>query len=216
MTTTDPTTAGDAMTDPIPDTATTDDEYQERRFWRDLLDRILAALGRGEEVDAEELADVRSKADAETDVETARRSAHESRRARKAEDAAAARADEIAATIDPNIGATVDAEIRATWEAYLAATESAAEKLAKHAAQVDELAREVRKAGVPTVDGITQSNRTTRITGDRIVSTPGGPLVPTWGGVTYGRPSVEADKLPHRSDQSERRRRIDQLRGRMT
>jgi len=204
------------MTTSTPDTTTTDDEYTERRFWRDLLDKIMAALGRGEEVDAEELADVRSKAEAETEVETARKTAHERKRERREQDAAAKRADEIAAGIDPDIGATVDAEVRATWEAYLDAVEAGRARYAEHAAQVDELAREVRKAGVPTVDGITQSNRTTRVTGDRIVSTPGGREVPTWGGVTYGRPAIEAGTLPHRSDQSERRRRIDQFRGRMT
>ncbi|MBB0995512.1 hypothetical protein G6024_00015 [Dietzia maris] len=201
------------MTTSTPDTTTTDDEYTERRFWRDLLDKIMAALGRGEEVDAEELADVRSKAEAETEVETARKTAHERKRERREQDAAAKRADELVAQMDADVRGTVEAEINAAWEAYLDATEAAAATLAEHAAQVDELAREVRKAGVPTVDGITQSNRTTRITGDRIVSAPGGQPVPTWGGVTYGRPSVEADKLPHRADQSERRRRIEQMRG---
>ena len=194
----------------------TADEFTERRLWRDALDALMALVGRGQDVDPVELSETRARAEAEEQVETGRKTAHERKRERREQDAAAKRADEIAAGIDPDIGATVDAEVRATWEAYLDAAEAAAEKLAEHAAQVDELAREVRKAGVPTVDGITQSNRTTRVTGDRIVSAPGGRAVPTWGGVTYGRPSVEADKLPHRADQSERRRRIEQFRGRMT
>jgi len=194
-------------------TETTDTEFTERTLWRDALDALMALVKRGQDVDPVELSETRARAEAEEQVETGRKARAERKRAEREQSAAAARADEIAARIDPDIGTTVDAEIVAAWENYLAATEAAAEKLAKHAAQVDELAREVRKAGVPTVDGITQSNRTTRITGDRIVSTPGGRAVPTWGGVTYGRPAVEADKLPHRADQSERRRRIDQMRG---
>ena len=192
---------------------TSTEQYTEKRTWRDALDNLRARLRGGDEIDQTELAQAMTHAQAEQEVEAARRSAHESRSARKAQEQAAARADEIAAGIDPDIGATVDAEIVAAWEAYLATAEAAAEKLTEHAAQVDELAREVRKAGVQTVDGITQSNRTTRVTGDRIVSAPGGRAVPTWGGVTYGRPSIEADKLPHRADQSERRRRIEQMRG---
>ncbi|MCZ4539231.1 hypothetical protein [Dietzia maris] len=212
MTTTDPTTAGDAMTTSIPDTITTDDEYAERRFWRDLLDRILAALGRGEEVDAEELADVRSKAAAEEDVETARRSAHERRRTRKAQDAAAARADEIAAGINPDALADGYERMRVAYEEYLRTVEEVAGGCRPHNAAVAALARACRDAGAPTVQPLDAR----AAEGDYVVMADGGRAWPTWNGIRYSPIAVEGERLPHNADRSKRRQALDRLRGRAT
>lgn len=202
MTTTNPTT------DPA--------EFSERRTWRDALDSLMALVRRGEDVDPAELADTRAKADAEVEVETGRKSKHERKRAEQEQAAATARADELVAQMDPDIRGTVEAEIDEAWLRYLAAVEAAHARYVDHTAQVDELAREVRKTGVPIVPGDAQTNRLTRITGDRLVTSPGGSSTPTWRGVTYNRVQVTGNKLPHATDQSARRRQIDQMRGRMT
>ena len=201
------------MTTSTPDTTTTDDtEYTERRFWRDLLDRILAALGRGEEVDAEELADVRTKAEAETEVEAARKTAHESRRARKAQDAAAARADEIAATINPDALADGYARMRQAYDNYVATVEEVAAECRPHNAAVSELARACRDAGAPTVQPINAR----AAEGDHVVTADGGRAWPTWRGIKYSPMAVEGERLPHNADRSKRRQGLDSLRGRMT
>ncbi|MCY1656321.1 hypothetical protein OVA21_03670 [Dietzia sp. SL131] len=199
------------MTNPTPDT-TTDDEYSERRFWRDLLDKIMAALGRGEDVDAEELAEVRTKADAETEVETARRTAHESRRTRKAQDAAAARADEIAATINPDALADGYARMREAYEEYLRTVEEVAAECRPHNQAVSELARACRDAGAPTVQPINAR----AAEGDHVVVADGGRAWPTWNGIKYSPMAVEGERLPHNSDRSKRRQDLDRLRGRAT
>ena len=199
------------MTDPIPDTATTDDEYQERRFWRDLLDRILAALGRGEEVDAEELADVRTKAEAETEVEAARKTAHERKRERREQDAATKRADAMAEGIDPNPRAGSDERIAAAWQQYLAAVEAEVEAMKAHSERVYELARAAEQAGTPLVESMNARSAE----GDHIVPTPSYPKrrTVTWRGTRYVQHTVTTDRLPHVTDKSERRRRIEQMRG---
>ena len=199
------------MTDPIPDTTTDDTEYTERRFWRDLLDRILAALGRGEEVDAEELADVRSKATAEADVETARKTAHERKRERREQDAATKRADAMAEGIDPNPRAGSDERIAAAWQQYLAVVEAEVEAAKVHSDAVYELSRAAQDAGTPLVE----SMHARSAEGDHIVPTPSYPKrrTVTWRGTRYVQHTVTTDRLPHVTDQSERRRRIEQMRG---
>lgn len=192
---------------------TSTEQYTEKRTWRDALDNLRARLRGGDEIDQTELAQAMTHAQAEQEVEAARRSAHESRSARKAQEQAAARADEIAATINPDALADGYARMRDAYEAYLRTVEEVAAECKAHNAAVSELARACRDAGVPVVRADQP-----RPEGDAVVASIGdwNRQRPTWRGVSYGVVEVESERLPHNADKSPRRQKLDRMRGRMT
>lgn len=190
-----------------------DAEFTERRTWRDALASLRDRIAGGDDVDPAELADTRVKADAETDIETVHRTRHEQKMAKRAQEAAVVRADELAAKIDPDTGADGEAEIRAAWDNYLTVIEETAKRYGDHERAVKELAAVVKETGVPVVDNFTQTNRLTRIEGDRVVTAQGGRAFPTWRGITYKFPRVDGAFLPHIADKSVRAQGITRVRG---
>lgn len=191
-----------------------DAEFTERRTWRDALASLRDRIAGGDDVDPAELADTRVKADAETDIETVHRTRHEQKMAKRAQEAAVARADELAAKIDPDVHAKGQADIKAAWDNYLTVIEETAKRYGDHERAVKELAAVVKETGVPVVDGLAGvTNRDTRITGDKLVTHPGGRGTPTWRGITYKFPRVDGAFLPHIADKSVRAQGITRVRG---
>lgn len=192
-------------------TETAATEFTERRLWRDALDGLMALVGRGQDVDPVELSETRARAEAEAEVETGRRARSERKRAEREQSEAAARADELAEGIDPNPRAGSDERIAAAWQQYLAVVEAEVEAAKAHSDAVYELSRAAQDAGTPLVE----SMHARSAEGDHIVPTPSYPKrrTVTWRGTRYVQHTVTTDRLPHVTDQSERRRRIEQMRG---
>jgi hypothetical protein len=189
----------------------TTDEFTERTLWRDALDALLALVGRGQDVDPVELSETRARAEAEEQVETGRRARAERKRIEREQSEAAKRADALAEGIDPNPRAGSDERIAAAYEQYLAAVEAEVEAMKAHSERVYELARAAEQAGTPLVESMNARSAE----GDHIVPTPSYPKrrTVTWRGTRYVQHTVTTDRLPHVTDKSERRRRIEQMRG---
>lgn len=191
-------------------TTENDTEFNETTTLRDAWEAIKARLSSGGDVTPDELVDAEKLAEAEVQIETARRSNHEKRKTKREQDAAAKRADELAKKIDPEINAASKARIDEAYENYLSVIEAEVEASTSHNANVWELARACRDAGAPVVAAGDKH------TGDRVVPNPGdwNSQTPNWRGVTYSLRTVTGEYLPHvRQKSSKRVRSLEQRRG---
>jgi hypothetical protein len=172
----------------------TTDEFTERTLWRDALDNLRARLRGGDEIDQTELAQAMTHAQAEQEVEAARLSQHERRKAEQ--DRAAAREQVTArvADLEPDARAASRSRVERAWTAYLDACEAEQAAARDYSQSVRSLIPLVSKA----YSELDDDNHTV----------PGGVIV---DGKRYAVYSMSGVSLPHRESgrTDYRRDRID-------
>lgn len=160
--------------------------FTERRTLREHLDALRARLAGGEDVSADELADATTRADAEREVENARRTRWQRKRAEAEQAAAREQMDGIVAGLTPDAHKAsrdrIDAALSAFWTVVAAEVDAARE----HNEQLRRAASTFGRTGYRMVPTMHASSRLPEgVDPDHHARASGSGVSLTWAGERY-------------------------------
>lgn len=126
----------------------TDDEFTEKRTWRDTLASLRDRLTGGEDVDQDELTTALTHATAEEEIESARRTRHDRKRLKASQDAARQAITDALADLDPDAGPAARARIEAAYEVFLDVVATEVDAAEDHKRRLEEAVRPYSDTGL--------------------------------------------------------------------